>query len=170
LKHLGFTILPESTEAIVRVHQKTLFYMPHSNYGLTDNLIYANSDSLHHVAILGNNLAWVCDPDATNITAADNAKRNTSRAPCVQEVLSLVKETHLEDTMVRKAKSQLASLAPRISKALVSSICDTLDCTLSTFPLKISTGDIKRPYEPSKMPRAEVKVKSLSEPYLESAL
>lgn len=136
LRHLGFTVLQKNTQAKIHVDRMTLFYMPHGDHFLTDNLIAANPDTLQLVAILGNNLAWVCTEEATDTDcAADFVMLETSRAPAVQKVLSLVKETHLEDTWSGKVRLQLAHLPPRVSESFgtLDVICDVLDCTLSTF-------------------------------------
>jgi len=171
LKHLGFTVLHENVEARIRVRRVTLFYMPHGNYYLTDNLICANYDSLHLVAILGNNLAWVCNSESRDAaaaaeagrarsrapyarmvldnlawlcpsrsrdnTAAAEASRAVSRAPYTETVLDLVKETHLQDTLASQVRSQLASLAPRLSAAFGDGLCDFMDSTLTTFPARM---------------------------------
>jgi len=149
LKHLGFTIMHENTEAKISVRQMTLFYMPHADYVLTDNLIGANCESMHLIAILGNNLAWVCNSDCTDTASAEEANHTTSRAPHVQKVLTLAEETHLQDTWTSKVRSQLATLAPRMSKALGDGTCDALDCTLSTFRPKVPWEDIDNPQESS---------------------
>jgi hypothetical protein len=150
LKHLGFAILHENDEARIRVHEMTLFYMPHGDYCLTNNLISANYDALHLVSILGNNLAWVCNPDGKHTAAEEKVNLTTSRAPAVQKVLSIVKETHLQDTLSSKVRLQLASLAPKLSTAFANSLCDSLDCALSTFPSGTPWGDdIKKPSEPA---------------------
>jgi hypothetical protein len=150
LKHLGFTVLDGSDDARIRVRQMTLFYMPHGDFGLTNNLVAANVDSLHLIAVLGNNLAWVCNPEDKDTTsAAERIDRTKSRAPFVQKVLAAVKETHLQDTFASKVRSQLPRLAPRISNAFANSVCDSLDCTLSTFPPQVPLADICRALEPA---------------------
>jgi len=150
LKHLGFTVLDGSDDERIRVRQMTLFYMPHGDFGLTNNLIAANFDSLHQIAVLGNNLAWVCNPEEQNTTsAAERMDRTMSRAPFVQKVLAAVKETHLQDTFASKVRSQLPRLAPRISNAFANSVCDSLDCTLSTFPPQVPWAHISRALEPA---------------------
>jgi len=154
LKHLGFTILRENAEARIRVRRMTLFYMPHGDYNLTDNLVGANYDSLHLIAILGNNLSWVCNSEGKDTAAAEEANLATSRAPYVQKVLALVKETHLQDTLASEVRSLLTSLAPRISEAVGTGLCDALDSTLSTFPPKMPWEDVKRPSEPSHLQSA----------------
>jgi hypothetical protein len=134
LNFLGFTILQENDEAKIRVREMTLFYMPHGDYDLTNNLIGANHDSLNLVAILGNNLSWICNSEHGVSPAAEKAKCSTTRAPCVQKVLDIVKETHLQDTLSSKVRAQVARLAPRMSQDFADSMWDSLDCTLSTFP------------------------------------
>eukprot|EP00928_Gymnodinium_smaydae_P054011 TRINITY_DN37863_c0_g1_i1.p1 TRINITY_DN37863_c0_g1~~TRINITY_DN37863_c0_g1_i1.p1 ORF type:complete len:304 (+),score=49.29 TRINITY_DN37863_c0_g1_i1:15-926(+) len=134
LRHLGFKIPEKQPDARIRVRQMTLFYMPHGNFDLVDNLIEANHDSLHFLAILGNDLPWVCNSEENE---AFMANCMTSRAPHVQKVLPLVKETHLHDTLAHRVRSQIMNLAPRISKAAYTMV-DHLDCTLSTFMTKES--------------------------------
>jgi len=116
---------------------------------LTDNLVGANYDSLHLIAILGNSLAWVSNSEGKDTTAAEEANQTTSRAHNVQKVLPLVKETHLQDTLTSKVRSLLSNLAPRISEAVGTGLCDSLDSTLSSFPLNMPWEDKQRPLEPS---------------------
>lgn len=176
LKHLGFTVLDNSDEARIQVRQMTLFYMPHGDYALTNNLIGANCDCLDLVAVLGNNLAWVCNPDESDTAAAVNADCTESRAPHVQKVLKVVKETHLRDTLASNVRSRFASLAPKISKAFLNTMCDSLDCTLSTFPPKMPWEDIKgsseTPYMESTLSEASTSAGSDCEItcHIESAL
>lgn len=142
LKHLGFTVLQENTEARIRVRQMTLFYMPHGDYQLTNNLIGANHTSLHLIAVLGNPFAWTCESEAGKRLDID---QSISRAPFVQKVLELVKETEIHDTVASKLRLRFANLVPRASQALGNGICDFLDCTLTTFPPTMSWASLQRP-------------------------
>lgn len=126
LEHLGFTYLSNNSEGKIQVDRMTLFYMPHGDYQLTDNLVGANLRSLEKVAILGNRLAWVCDPGNQPSIA-------NTRAPQVQHVLSLIKETDLPDTFSVNIKQHLASFAPRASQMFGDRLVPHLDCTLTTF-------------------------------------
>jgi hypothetical protein len=148
LKHLGFTMLQENSEAKIRVRQMTLVYMPFGAYNLTNNLVGTNLDNLHHLALLGNNLAWVCS--GKHVFRADAAQLNdtASRAPAVQMVMPHVKETRLEGTLASKEGSQLAHLLPRVSNLNVPfPHASDLKCTLSTFPPKKCLANIPMPHE-----------------------
>jgi hypothetical protein len=143
LQHLGFTYLSKNSEGRIRVRRMTLFYMPHGNYELTDNLVGANICSLDKVAILGNGFAWVCDHRNTGCAHDCVAK---TRAPEVQKVLTLIKETDLPDTFSYTIKEHLASLTPRASQMFGDRLVNHLDCTLTTFlPSSESTAGPSAP-------------------------
>mmetsp|Transcript_26229 Transcript_26229/g.55622 ORF Transcript_26229/g.55622 Transcript_26229/m.55622 type:complete len:281 (+) Transcript_26229:164-1006(+) len=132
LEHLGFSYMQNNSEGGVHVDRMTLFYMPHGDYQLTDNLVWANRGSLYKVAVLGNRFSWVCDPGNDN-GCAQHAVAKT-RAPQVQKVLTLIKETHLPDTFTVNIKKHLASLTPKASQIFGDRLGSHLDCTLTTFP------------------------------------
>merc|ERR1712032_240048 len=107
LEHLGFTYLKNNSEGRIHADCMTLFYMPHGDYHLTDNLVGANRRSLDNLAVLGNRFPWVCNPG--NSGCAEHAVAET-RAPEVQKVLRLIKETDLPDTFSANIKQHLAIL------------------------------------------------------------
>lgn len=126
LEYLGFTVLKRNDEARIPVTRMTLFYMPHGDFHLTDNVVQANWCSLQCVAVLGNRFSWVCNADSCH--GADG------RAPRVQAVLPFVKATELPDTLHGKTKERLASFAPRAAQLFGGRLVDCLECSLTTFP------------------------------------
>jgi hypothetical protein len=55
--------LLRSAHRPVAACRMTLFYMPFAPFVLTDDLVRANWRSLHNVAVIGNDLRWVADPE-----------------------------------------------------------------------------------------------------------
>lgn len=134
LEYLGFTVLNRDDEARIPVARMTLFYMPHGDFHLTENVVQANWHSLHRVAVLGNCFSWVCDADGYSV--------DELRAPHVQAVLPFVKATDLTDTLHGEMKERLASFAPRAAQLVGSCLVDCLDCSLTTFPPASQWGDM----------------------------
>lgn len=131
LENLGFSLLQETTESTTRIDQMSLFYIPHGDYIITENIVRWNWSSLHKVAILGNNLSWVCAPEGS---ANGQCGVSKNRAPNVQQVLSQIYETDLPDTFSSNIKRHFASLAPTVSQTFGDRLVPHLDCTLTTFP------------------------------------
>lgn len=131
LECFGCSLLQETTECTTRADHMTLFYMPHGDYTVTENLVRWNWYSLHKVVILGNKLSWVCTHEES---AHGRGDVPSSRAPHVQRVLPHIHETGLPDTLSDDIKKDFASLAPRASQMFGDRLVPHLDCTLTTFP------------------------------------
>jgi hypothetical protein len=122
LSLLGFTCLNKDEDCERQIsHGRTLFYMPFAPYQLTDNLVRANWNGLHRLAIVGNPLEWVVDPcfdlvedadagtdsaAAFECTAEEEAvaaknggrrRRLLGRAPCIEQIVDLCEERVLWD-------------------------------------------------------------------------
>merc|ERR1740129_293430 len=93
----------------------TLFYMPHGDYNLTDELVRTNRHALHRIAVLGNKFGWVCNPHKS--VTERGAVRGT-RAPYVERVLPFIRATELPDTLTAKMQQRLAALVPRTSRVI----------------------------------------------------
>ena len=63
LRVCGLTAMDVDEQAGRRVEVRTLFFMPFAPYWLTDNVLRANAGQLHLIAVIGNPLRWVSDPD-----------------------------------------------------------------------------------------------------------
>mmetsp|Transcript_17485 Transcript_17485/g.43775 ORF Transcript_17485/g.43775 Transcript_17485/m.43775 type:complete len:294 (+) Transcript_17485:58-939(+) len=132
LRHLGFMVLDSDAKALTQqVSCMTLFYMPHGDYNLTDDLVWTNRHALHLVAVLGNDFDWVCDPC---VQVAEHDRIENTRAPYVQRVLPFIEATGLPDTLTAKTQERLATLVPQASRTIGDRLVDCLDCTLTTFP------------------------------------
>lgn len=87
LAHCGVTAVHANERAERQVSVQTLFFMPFAPYTLTDNVLRANWGQLHRVAVIGNPLRWVCDPDWDR--EAGGHWQRAGRAPCVEAVLGM---------------------------------------------------------------------------------
>jgi len=145
LRHLGFVALDSDAKAFTQVHCMTLFYMPHGDYNLTDELVWANRHALHRIAVLGNDFDWVCYPNKSG--AEDDTDAGT-RAPYAQRVLPFIEVTEFPDTLTAKKQKRLATLVPRTSRVIGDSLVDCLDCTLTTFPPAKAWEGINWPSKP----------------------
>jgi len=134
LAHFGFSLIEEDTRAKIRAQRMTLFYMPHAGYELTENLVQANLNALHHLAVLGNDFVWVVDSKAPG-----GQTSGPCRAPCVQAVLPLARVTDLPDTHMAEVQGQLRQLLPPdVHCQLEADVVQSLDCTLTTFPKHVA--------------------------------
>lgn len=96
LKCCGLTVLDVDENAERKVGARTLFFMPFAPYWLTDNVLRANWSQLNRIAVIGNPLRWVSDPDCyheeeeqqENGDVAGRRQDFRGRAPCADALLS----------------------------------------------------------------------------------
>lgn len=136
-------MLEGDAEAFTQAPCMTLFYMPHGDYNLTDELVWANQHALQRIAVLGNDFDWVC------YTHKSGAKESAeTRAPYAQRVLPFIEATELPDTLTAKTQRRLATLVPQTSRVIGDRLVDCLDCTLTTFPPAKALEGISWPSKP----------------------
>lgn len=143
LSHLQFKMLRDSDQGKLQVRRMTLFYMPHGDWDLADNLIAANWCSLWKVAVLGNRFEWVCNGEA-----CDGCCAVPVRAAATREVLPIVRATELPDTLFTTVRASFASLAPKISCMFGHRLVESMGCTLTTFPEASQWASIAWPQVP----------------------